>query len=422
MADAFISYAREDQARAELLARRLQSAGCSVWWDRSILPGQQFDDVIETALAAARCVVVLWSKHSVRSRWVRTEAREGAQRGLLVPVLLEAVALPLEFRSFQTSDLSNWDGQGPSAEIEQILTAIWNFVRNDDTPRPSEAKPSDESHADSAHPDFGIPSQPPERRIGRKSALVLGGAAVVAGVWMYLSRTTTPDRDQSTSVAHVAGAASAPPRDSAEPAAIAPFAATGAAANAAEAGKPAFKPAELPVSTVPARTWIRAEPSKTFRIEDVEGQYVLSSSTVIPGDGDKWAYEKGHLNVRRLGSGQVLAIQACGWKNRPTAACGDSWVMRWQEPRLTLSNNAAILIRRVEWSYDLQRISFFSTSPNGYKRIDRYSRVGEAPTDTDLARRMRLEHDRSKEELKSGSYERDRYFPVELLVHGGQPR
>lgn len=419
MADAFISYAREDQAKAEFLARRLQSAGCSVWWDRSILPGQQFDDVIETELAAARCVVVLWSRHSVRSRWVRTEAREGAHRGLLVPVMLEAVALPLEFRSFQASDLSHWDGQSPSAEIDQILTAVWSFVRAGDSPPPSVSEPFDEGPADSARPDVVTPTLPAARRTRRKLVQVLGGATVVAGVWIYAARVTTPDQDRSTSGTHVAGAASAP-RGSAEPAAIAAFPA--AAAIGAEVHTPAVRPAELQVATAEAKNWNRTQPSKTFRIEDMEGQYELASSTVTPSNGDKWLYEKGHLTIRRLGSGQVLVLHACGWKDSPKAVCRDNWVMRWQKPNLLLSNNAATLIRRVEWSDDLRTISFFSASPSGYKRLDTYSRVSEAPTDTDLVRRMRFEQDRSKEALKSGGYERDRYFPIELLVHGSQPK
>src|SRR5262249_33115455 len=40
-----------------------------------------FDPAIERALAAASCVMVVWTRHSVRSRWVLTEAAEGHKRG-----------------------------------------------------------------------------------------------------------------------------------------------------------------------------------------------------------------------------------------------------------------------------------------------------------------------------------------------------
>jgi len=85
MSDIFISYARADKHKAELLADAFSRKGWSVWWDRQIPPGQSFDDTIESALNSARCVIVLWSTHSVSSRWVKTEAAEGADRGILFP-------------------------------------------------------------------------------------------------------------------------------------------------------------------------------------------------------------------------------------------------------------------------------------------------------------------------------------------------
>ncbi|HZN45149.1 MAG TPA: toll/interleukin-1 receptor domain-containing protein, partial [Nitrospiraceae bacterium] len=59
---------------AKKFADALESRGWSVWWDREIPIGENFDRVIEQELNAARCAVVLWSKESVRSRWVRAEA------------------------------------------------------------------------------------------------------------------------------------------------------------------------------------------------------------------------------------------------------------------------------------------------------------------------------------------------------------
>ena len=85
MADIFISYAREDQARAEEIAAWLDGLGWSVWWDRRIPLGDHFDDVIEEELDSARCVVVLWSEAARASEWVKTEAHEGHQRNCLIP-------------------------------------------------------------------------------------------------------------------------------------------------------------------------------------------------------------------------------------------------------------------------------------------------------------------------------------------------
>ena len=74
MASIFLSYVHEDLERAASLAARLEQAGHSVWWDRHIKGGREFSGEIETALAAADKIVVLWSERSIHSAWVRDEA------------------------------------------------------------------------------------------------------------------------------------------------------------------------------------------------------------------------------------------------------------------------------------------------------------------------------------------------------------
>lgn len=93
MTDVFISYASTDRDRAALVAREFQARGWSVWWDRTIPPGRQYDEVIEEALAAARCVVMLWSQASTASAWVKYEAGEALQPKALIPALVVRVAI-----------------------------------------------------------------------------------------------------------------------------------------------------------------------------------------------------------------------------------------------------------------------------------------------------------------------------------------
>src|SRR5579871_6593810 len=108
MADVFISYARADRARAAPLVAAIKRAGWSVWWDPEISPGQEFDGRIEAELEAARVVVVIWTPASVASRWVRGEARFGADRGVLVPVRFDQATLPIDVRAIYTTDLDGW--------------------------------------------------------------------------------------------------------------------------------------------------------------------------------------------------------------------------------------------------------------------------------------------------------------------------
>jgi len=124
MADIFISYANEDRERAGRLANALESCGWSVWWDRKIIAGQAFDEAIERELETAKCVVVLWSRNSIASEWVRNEAALAAERGVLVPALIERVKLPLEFRRKQTADLVGWDGDAAHEGFQALCTGV----------------------------------------------------------------------------------------------------------------------------------------------------------------------------------------------------------------------------------------------------------------------------------------------------------
>ena len=125
MSDIFISYSSKDRGKAKDIADALKQQGFSVWWDRSILPGKTFDTVIEEALDAAKCVIVLWSKMSVYKEWVRTEASEGKQRGILIPVLIERdVKIPLEFRLMQVADFRDWEGKLPHPGFDNLLKAV----------------------------------------------------------------------------------------------------------------------------------------------------------------------------------------------------------------------------------------------------------------------------------------------------------
>jgi len=133
--DIFISYASQDRPTAATLATALLEEGWSVWWDRSIPPGKSFEEVIEAALEAAKCVIVLWSKTSIESDWVKVEADEAMKRRILIPALIEDVRIPLAFRRLQAARLVDWRGSSPHPGFESLMGAIANLVPKPKTSR-----------------------------------------------------------------------------------------------------------------------------------------------------------------------------------------------------------------------------------------------------------------------------------------------
>jgi TonB family protein len=125
LADIFLSYSRKDRTIAASLAEILRSAhGWTLYWDRQLLAGEVFDDVLEREIAAARCVVVLWSSNSITSQWVRNEADEGVSRKLMVSVRIEDVRLPMAFRRIQAADLIGWRGDPKDERLIELVQAI----------------------------------------------------------------------------------------------------------------------------------------------------------------------------------------------------------------------------------------------------------------------------------------------------------
>ena len=149
MSDIFISYSSEDKGRVQALARALERKGWSVWWDRRIPAGKSFDDVIHEALKAARSVVVVWTKTSVKSTWVKNESRSGLRRNILFPVmLLDVVEIPLEFEHLQAAHLMDWQPDQEHSGFDQFIDDLAGVIgvpvtQSQATPT-SSAKPTSE--------------------------------------------------------------------------------------------------------------------------------------------------------------------------------------------------------------------------------------------------------------------------------------
>jgi TolB-like protein/Tfp pilus assembly protein PilF len=133
--DIFLSYTREDQATAQRFAQGFEAQGFKVWWDVTLRSGEAYDQVTEEALRTAKAVVVLWSKKSVTSRWVRAEATLADRNRTLVPATIEPCERPIMFELTQTADLCRWTGDVKDPAWRAFLTDVRRFVETDAAPK-----------------------------------------------------------------------------------------------------------------------------------------------------------------------------------------------------------------------------------------------------------------------------------------------
>jgi hypothetical protein len=108
MAEVFISYSRQDREAAEAIARELQQLGVEVWWDHDLLGGDDYRARISKLLERTQAAIVIWSRRSVDSQWVMSEAAAARERQVLVPVTIDGATPPIDFRGLHTTDLVSW--------------------------------------------------------------------------------------------------------------------------------------------------------------------------------------------------------------------------------------------------------------------------------------------------------------------------
>jgi hypothetical protein len=109
----FVSFSEEDTERVRPLVEVLRSQGWDVWWyqDEKLKLGENIHGAVEEALETARAAVVVWSKHSCASKWVKSEAERARELGTFVPVRIDEGRIPVPFNLDRTADLRDWRGK-----------------------------------------------------------------------------------------------------------------------------------------------------------------------------------------------------------------------------------------------------------------------------------------------------------------------
>nr|WP_137676154.1 TIR domain-containing protein [Parerythrobacter lutipelagi] len=141
--DIFLSYSRSDSAKAKLFAEAFEECGLKVWWDTVLRSGEAYDEVTEAALRGAKATVVLWSRRSVVSRWVRAEATLADRSATLMPCMIEPCERPIMFELTQTAELAHWTGAKDDKSWCGFLRDVQRMVEShrSDVPDSQQAVP-----------------------------------------------------------------------------------------------------------------------------------------------------------------------------------------------------------------------------------------------------------------------------------------
>ncbi|MDX2308317.1 MAG: toll/interleukin-1 receptor domain-containing protein [Hyphomicrobium sp.] len=137
MHEIFISYSTTRRDLTERLAAVIehQYGKDAVWWDTRLEADEAFHTQIATALAAARVVIVIWTRGAAVSDYVYSEARRATRHGKLVNVRGDDIPfdkIPQPFDIYQVEDFANTD---------RILATVARVMRGNRLPtRVSEAE------------------------------------------------------------------------------------------------------------------------------------------------------------------------------------------------------------------------------------------------------------------------------------------
>lgn len=211
--DVFLSYAREDAARAGLVRDKLEALGLRVFFDaEGIDSGEEFPIVIDRAVKSAKCVLALWSRHALSRRWVRIESRIGLDQSKLVAAMLDNTRpeeLPAEFYNVNFEALADFTGDDAHQGWRRVLRAVGRRtgrrdLKQDDAPPPQ--RPAPASAAQNA--------------AARGMVWIGAGAALVIVAGLVLARQNEPESvvAPDAAPAAIAPTLSPPPAAASQPA------------------------------------------------------------------------------------------------------------------------------------------------------------------------------------------------------------
>jgi hypothetical protein len=105
----FVSYPHLHKDTVTRLIKFLELAADDVFYDDYVEPGEDWEQVLITSLAAAPTFILFWCVHSKESEWVAREIQLAiSQTKRIVPVLLDKTPVPEPLAKRQWIDFSGF--------------------------------------------------------------------------------------------------------------------------------------------------------------------------------------------------------------------------------------------------------------------------------------------------------------------------
>jgi len=111
MVDVFISYSRANQDVVRRLADAIGGLGYIVWWDEELPAHLSYGEVITEKIGEAKATLVVWSRESAASEWVRAEADMARNQKTLIQTAIDDCTPPLPFNQIQYAAIGDWTGE-----------------------------------------------------------------------------------------------------------------------------------------------------------------------------------------------------------------------------------------------------------------------------------------------------------------------
>src|SRR5689334_7129458 len=124
MVDLFISYSRANRDTVRRLAEAIGRLGYAVWWDEELPAHLSYGEVITEKIGEAKATLVVWSKDSAASEWVRAEADMARNQKKLIQTAIDDCVPPLPFNQIQYAALADWQGEADHPGWRKVRASL----------------------------------------------------------------------------------------------------------------------------------------------------------------------------------------------------------------------------------------------------------------------------------------------------------